>query len=252
MAKDMTLQALLASGAHFGHKTSKWNPKMSKYIYTSRNGVHIMHLEKTIAKINEAAKALEEASRQGKTILFVGTKKQAKDVIRKAAQAVGMPFVVEKWMGGMLTNFTVISRLTKKLKSLEAKKATDEWEVFTKKEKLVMEREMKKLETNVGGIREMSKLPDMLVVVDVKNERTAVQEAKHLKIPIVAIVDSNSDPEGILHLIPANDDSTKALVLIVEFLTDAIARGKSAAAEATQKPKEETKEAVKVETPAAA
>ena len=230
MAKEITMQSLLAAGAHFGHKTSKWNPKMSKYIYTSRNGVHIMHLEKTVAKLNEAAKALEEAAKEGKTILFVGTKNQAKDIIRKAAKEVGMPFVAEKWLGGTLTNYPVISKLTKKLKELEGKKASDEWEFFTKKEKLVMEREMKKLETNVGGIREMTKLPDMVFVIDVKNEQTAVREVRHLNIPIVAIVDSNSDPVGIAHVIPANDDSTKGLQLIVEFLTEAIKRGTTAAA----------------------
>lgn len=228
MPNEITLERLLHAGVHFGHKTSKWHPKMSQYVYTSRNGVHIIHLEKTVAKLNEAAKFLEETVKAGKTILFVGTKDQAKEIVKKAAESAGMPFVVEKWMGGTLTNFGVISRLTKKLKNLETKKGTDEWNAFTKKEKLVIDREIKKLETNVGGIRDLNRLPDVLFVVDVKNEQTAVREAIKLKIPIVAMVDSNSDPEGISYVIPSNDDATKSIALIVDFLTEAVKKGKEA------------------------
>ena len=227
MSNEISLEKLLHAGVHFGHKTSKWHPKMSQYIYTSRNGVHIIHLEKTVAKLNEAAKFLEEKARAGKTILLVGTKDQAKEIVKKAAEDTGMPFVVEKWMGGTLTNFGVISRLTKKLKILETKKGTDEWNAFTKKEKLVIDREIKKLETNVGGIREMARLPDVLFAVDVKNEETAVREAIKLKIPIVAMTDSNSNPEGIAYVIPSNDDATKSIALIVGFLSEAIAKGKA-------------------------
>lgn len=241
MSNGITLEKLLHAGVHFGHKTSKWHPKMSQYVYTARNGVHIIHLEKTAAKLNEAAKFLEEKAKEGKIILFVGTKDQAKDIVRRAAGDVGMPFVVEKWMGGTLTNFGIISKLTKKLKNLEIKKGTDEWNAFTKKEKLVIDREIKKLETNVGGIRDLTRLPDVLLVVDVKNEKTAVNEAIRLKIPIVAMVDSNSDPEGITHLIPSNDDATKSIALIVGFLTEAIQKGKGekTAAKAEEVKKEE-------------
>ncbi|MEK7130672.1 MAG: 30S ribosomal protein S2 [Patescibacteria group bacterium] len=227
MSNEISLEKLLHAGVHFGHKTSKWHPKMSQYIYTSRNGVHIIHLEKTVAKLNEAAKFLEEKAGAGKTILLVGTKDQAKEIVKKAAEDAGMPYVVEKWMGGTLTNFGVISRLTKKLKTLETKKGTDEWNAFTKKEKLVIDREVKKLEINVGGIRDLTRLPDALFVIDVKNEETAVREAIKLKIPIVAMIDSNSDPEGISYIIPSNDDATKSIALIVGFLAEAIKRGKA-------------------------
>lgn len=244
MSNEITLEKLLHAGAHFGHKTSKWHPKMRQYIYTSRNGVHIIHLEKTIAKLTEAARFLEQTAKAGKTVLMIGTKEQAKEIIRKAAESVGMPFVVEKWMGGTLTNFGVISRLTKKLKNLETKKGTDEWNAFTKKEKLVIDREIKKLETNVGGIRDLNKLPDALFVVDVKNERTSINEARRLKIPIVAVVDSNSDPEGIDYVIPANDDATKSIALIVEFIIQAVKTGKGAkeAIAPTEEKKEEVKD----------
>ena len=252
MSNEISMEKLLHAGAHFGHKTSKWHPKMSQYVYTSRNGVHILHLEKTVAKLNEAVNFLEESAKNGKIILLVGTKKQAKEIVRKSAESVEMPFVVEKWMGGTLTNFGVISRLTKKLKSLEAKKGTDEWEAFTKKEKLVIEREIKKLEINVGGIRDLNRIPDILFVIDVKQERTAITEAKKLKIPIVAIVDSNSDPEGIDYVIPANDDATKSIAMIVGIITQAIEKGKvkkaeaaASAAAAVAAASEEKKEEVK-------
>ena len=163
--------------------------------------------------------------------------------MKKAGEDTGMPFVVEKWMGGTLTNFGVISRLTKKLKTLETKKGTDEWNAFTKKEKLVIDREIKKLETNVGGIRDLNRLPDILFVIDVKNEETAVREAIKLKIPIVAMTDSNSDPEGISYVIPSNDDATKSIALIVGFLSEAIAKGKAEKeASSAEKPAEVEKE----------
>ena len=196
------------------------------YLHLKKRGAHYS-FGKDRAKLNEAAKFLEEKAGAGKTILLVGTKDQAKEIVKKAAEDAGMPYVVEKWMGGTLTNFGVISRLTKKLKTLETKKGTDEWNAFTKKEKLVIDREVKKLEINVGGIRDLTRLPDALFVIDVKNEETAVREAIKLKIPIVAMIDSNSDPEGISYIIPSNDDATKSIALIVGFLAEAIKRGKA-------------------------
>ncbi len=225
--KDITLLELLKSGAHFGHTTSRWNPKMKPYIFASRNNIHIIDLEKTKQQLLKAAKFAADISSKGGTILFVGTKKQSKDVIKKAAVAANCPYVNIRWLGGSFTNFRTIQKTIRKLEKLESLKASGDLEVrYTKKERLLIEREIEKLTKLFEGVLGMKKLPDAIFVSDVKHDDIAVKEAQKSKVKIIGIVDTNSNPIGVDFPIPANDDATKAVQLIANFLSEAISEAK--------------------------
>lgn len=223
---EITLQQLLMAGAHFGHLKRRWNPKMKPYIFMERTGIYIIDLNKTLACLLEACKMISQIVQKGEAILFVGTKKQARDIIKVEAERCGMPYVTERWMGGTLTNFSTIKKSIKHLKNLE-KMATDgTYDHLLKKEILAIEREKEKLERSLGGIKEMSHLPGGLFVVDTKKEAIAVAEANRLLIPVFGIVDTNSDPDPIDYPIPANDDAFKSISLIVHTIADAIIESK--------------------------
>lgn len=218
-------EQLLQAGCHFGHLKRKWNPAMAPYIFMERNGIHIIDLNKTVVKIDEAAEALKNIAKQGKKILFVATKKQAKDVVAEKAQSVQMPYVNERWAGGMLTNFTTIRKAVKKMASID-KMATDgTFDNLSKREKLQISRQREKLEKNLGSIADLTRLPSALFVVDVMKEHIAVSEANRLGIPVFAIVDTNSDPRDIDFVIPANDDAAKSIDLILGVVCNAINEG---------------------------
>ena len=216
---------LLQAGCHFGHLKRKWNPAMAPYIYTERNGIHIIDLHKTAAKIDEAADALKQIAKSGKKILFVATKKQTKDVIAEKATSINMPYVIERWPGGMLTNFPTIRKAVKKMSQID-KMATDgTMDNMSKREKLQITRQREKLEKNLGSIADMTRLPSAVFVVDVMKEHIAVAEANRLGIPVFGIVDTNSNPNNIDFVIPANDDATKAIDVILTAVCDAIKEG---------------------------
>ena len=218
-------QELLDAGTHFGHLARKWNPKMAPYIFDQRNGIHIIDLHKTVVKIDEAAEVLKEMARSGRKVLFVATKKQAKDVVAEKAGAVAMPFVTERWPGGMLTNFPTIRKAVKKMNTIDKMKEDGTFEKLAKRERLQVERQRAKLEKNLGSIRDMSRLPSALFVVDVQKEANAVKEAARLNIPVIAMVDTCCDPTPIDYVIPANDDATKSIELIMDVMCKAIAEG---------------------------
>ena len=221
------IQELLESGVHFGHLTRKWNPNMAPYIYTERNGVHIIDLYKTSAKIDEASNALQKIANSGRKILFVATKKQAKDIVAEKAKAVNMPYITERWPGGMLTNFITIRKAVKKMASIDRMKTDGSFDALSKREKLQINRQREKLEKNLGSIADMTRLPGALFVIDVKKEHIAVAEAQKLNIPIFAMVDTNSDPRPIDFVIPANDDASKSIDRVLSYITDAISEGLS-------------------------
>lgn len=225
--KEVQLNDLLAAGVHFGHLTRRWNPKMKKYIFMERNGIHVIDLNKTLKLVKEAQAAMIELVRSGESVLFVGTKKQARDIIKAAAEKCDMHYVTERWLGGTLTNFSTIKKSIKRMKNLE-KKATDgTYDKINKKEILSIERELEKLDRVLGGIRDMNRLPGAALVVDPKKEAIAVAELRRLDIPVFAIVDTNCDPSMVDYIIPANDDAFKSIALIVEAMTDAILEGRS-------------------------
>ena len=216
---------LLEAGSHFGHLKRKWNPAMAPYIFTEKNGIHIIDLNKTVVKIEDAANALKQIAKSGKKILFVATKKQAKDIVAEKVKAVNMPYVTERWPGGMLTNFATIRKAVRKMATID-KMATDgTFENISKKEKLQISRERAKLETNLGSIVDLTRLPAALFIVDISKEHIAVAEAKRLNIPTFAIVDTNSDPNVVDYAIPANDDASTSIELITRIVTAAIAEG---------------------------
>ena len=218
---------LLEAGAHFGHLKRKWNPAMAPYIFTEKNGIHIIDLNKTVVKVEDAANALKQIAKSGKKILFVATKKQAKDIVAEKVKAVNMPYVTERWPGGMLTNFATIRKAVRKMATID-KMATDgTFENISKKEKLQISRERAKLETNLGSIVDLTRLPAALFIVDISKEHIAVAEAKRLNIPTFAIVDTNSDPNVVDYAIPANDDASTSIELITRIITTAIAEGLS-------------------------
>lgn len=218
-------QDLLDAGCHFGHLTRKWNPAMAPYIFMEHNGIHIIDLNKTVVKIDEAANALEAMAKQGKKILFVATKKQAKDIIAEKASSVNMPYITERWAGGMLTNFTTIRKAVKKMASID-KMATDgTFDNLSKREKLQISRQREKLEKNLGSIADLTRLPAALFVVDIVKEHIAVKEAKRLGIPVFGIVDTNSNPNDVDFVIPANDDASKSIDIILGAVCSAIAEG---------------------------
>ena len=224
---NINIQELLDSGVHFGHLTRKWNPNMAPYIYTERNGVHIIDLYKTAAKIEETSKALKKIANSGRKILFVATKKQAKDIVAEKAKSVHMPFITERWPGGMLTNFVTIRKAVKKMAYIDRMKLDGSFDALSKREKLQINRQREKLEKNLGSISDMTRLPGALIVVDIKKEHIAVAEAQKLNIPIFAMVDTNSDPRLVDYVIPANDDASKSIDKVLTFITDAIAEGLS-------------------------
>ena len=222
----ISMKQLLEAGVHFGHQTRRWNPKMARYIFTERNGIYIVDLQKTVKKIDEAYAFLRSVAEEGKSVLFVGTKKQAQEAIREEAARAGQFYVNERWLGGMMTNFQTIQKRVARLKELEAMEEDGTFEVLTKKEVQVLRHEMNKLETYLGGIKEMNKLPGALFVVDPRKERIAVAEARKLNIPIVAIVDTNCDPDEIDYVIPGNDDAIRAVRLLTAKMADAVLEGR--------------------------
>ena len=224
MAKT-DVKELLDAGVHFGHLTRKWNPNMAPYIYMERNGIHIISLYKTVAKIEEASEALAKIASSGRKILFVATKKQAKDIVSECAKKVNMPYITERWPGGMLTNFITIRKAVKKMAAIDRMKKDGTFETLSKKEKLQVDRLRSKLEKNLGSISDMTRLPGALFVVDIKREHIAIKEAQKLKIPIFAMVDTNSDPREVNYVIPANDDATKSIDKILSLVVDAIGDG---------------------------
>jgi small subunit ribosomal protein S2 len=215
------IKTLLEAGVHFGHQTSRWNPKMKPYIYGARNGIHIIDLDQTVAMLDAACKAVTNAVSHGSDILFVGTKKQAQDIVREQAERIGQYYVNYRWLGGMLTNFKTIKKSIDYLNEICKKRDTGEFEKFTKKEASILHKEIEKLEESRGGIRNMAKLPGILFVVDPKNEHIALKEAKTLGIPVVALADSNCDPDGVDYLIPGNDDAIRAIAIITTMIADA-------------------------------
>ncbi|MFC2637380.1 30S ribosomal protein S2 [Mitsuokella sp. oral taxon 131] len=221
----ISMKQLLEAGVHFGHQTRRWNPKMAKYIFTERNGIYIIDLQKTVRKVDEAYAFLRSVAESGKSILFVGTKKQAQEAIREEATRANMFYVNERWLGGMLTNFQTIQKRVSRLKELEQMEADGTFDVLTKKEVQILRHEMEKLEKYLGGIKEMKKLPGALFIVDPRKERIAVAEARKLHIPIVAIVDTNCDPDEIDYVIPGNDDAIRAVKLLTGSMADAVQEG---------------------------
>lgn len=241
--KKLELTRLIEAGAHFGHLTRRWNPKMKPYIFMEKNGIHIIDLKKTQKYLEESAEILRNYVSDGKRILFVGTKKQAKNVIESEARRCGMNWVSERWLGGMLTNFATIRKSVKRLNNIEKQETDGTFEKITKKERLTRTRERDKLKKVLEGIESMNKLPGALFVVDIKKESIAVKEAKRLNIPVFAIVDTNCDPDEIDYLIPANDDAVKTIELIVNYMADAAQEGEAKlkeqkAEEAAQKERE--------------
>jgi len=222
---NVDFNELLEAGAHFGHLKRKWNPNMAPYIFMEKNGIHIIDLHKTVAKMDEAAAAIKQIARSGRKIMFVATKKQAKEVVAECVKQVNMPYVTERWPGGMLTNFATIRKAVKKMASMDALMKSPQWNNIAKRERLQIQRERIKLEKNLGSISDMAKLPSALFIVDVMKEHIAVAEARKLNIPTFAIVDTNSDPNLVNFAIPANDDASKVIAVIVKAMCDAIQEG---------------------------
>jgi len=220
-------QELLDAGAHFGHLRRKWNPNMEPYIFMEKNGIHIIDLQKTIVKIDEAAAAIKQIAKSGRKVLFVATKKQAKDLVSELVSSVGMPYVTERWPGGMLTNFPTIRKAVKKMVSIDRLAKDAAWDNLSKREKLQISRQHAKLEKMLGSISDLSRLPAALFIVDVMKERIAVREAQRLGIPVFAMVDTNSNPDDVDFVIPANDDASQSIKLIVGIMTEAIREGLS-------------------------
>jgi small subunit ribosomal protein S2 len=221
----VSMKALLETGVHFGHRTRRWNPKMKPYIFTERNGVHIVDLQQTITAIHKFYELIRDTVGAGGTVLFVGTKRQAQETIAQEAQRCGMPYMNQRWLGGTLTNWRTIRQRIDHLLNLEARRDRGDFERLTKKEALGLQRQIEKLNNRLGGIREMRNLPDLLFVIDVRRETTAVAEANKLNIPIIAIVDTNCDPDPIDYVIPANDDAIRAIKLITSLMADAALEG---------------------------
>ena len=223
--KEIKVKELIDAGVHFGHLTRKWNPNMSPFIYSEKNGIHIINLYKTAAKLNEAANALQKIASSGRKILFVATKKQAKDVVSESSTKMNMPYITERWPGGMLTNFVTIRKAVKKMSSIDRMKEDGTFNSLSKKEKLQIGRLREKLEKNLGSISKMTRLPGAIFIVDILREKIAVKEAQKLNIPIFAMVDTNSDPRGIDYVIPSNDDASKSISKIFEIISNAVKEG---------------------------
>ena len=245
MAPVVTMRQLLDSGVHFGHQTRRWNPKMKRFIHGERNGIYIIDLEQTLGRIESAYSCVRDLVADGGTILFVGTKKQAQDPVRSFAERCGMPYVNERWLGGMLTNFQTMSKRVAKMKDYQRMRDTGDFEAMPKKEALLISRELEKLERNLGGIRNMERLPSAIFVLDTKKEDIAVTEANKLGIPIIAVVDTNVDPDLVQYPIPGNDDAIRANALMARVIAEAIIdgrRGHAAAAAPAAAPKRTAEE----------
>ena len=258
MSNKVEVKELLEAGVHFGHMTRKWDPNMAPYIYMERNGIHIINLYKTAAKIEEANEAMKKIAASGRKILFVATKKQAKDIVAEKAAACNMPYITERWPGGMLTNFVTIRKAVKKMSTIDKMKKDGTFMTLSKKERLQVDRLRAKLEKNLGSIADMSRLPAALFVVDIKAEHIAIKEAQKLNIPVFAMVDTNSDPREVDYVIPANDDASKSIDKILTLVTAAVvdglanrtAEGADEASEPTEKPAREPKAKAEVAAPA--
>ena len=222
----VAMKQLLEAGVHFGHQTRRWDPKMAEYIFQARNGIHIIDLQKTSKKLDEAYDFVREQAEEGKTVLFVGTKKQAQECMKEAALKCGMFYVDQRWLGGMLTNFDTIQKRIQRLKDLETMQEDGTFDVLPKKEVILLKKEMEKLEKNLGGIKEMNELPGVIFLVDPKKERIAILEAKKLGIPVVGLVDTNCNPEELDYPIPGNDDAIRAVKLIADVMANAVIEGK--------------------------
>ena len=244
----ISMKQLLEAGVHFGHQTRKWNPKMSKYIFNSRNDIHIINLEDTVVLIDKAYDFIKDMASQGKTILFVGTKKQAQKAIEDEAKRCGMFYINSRWLGGTLTNFKTIRSRIDRLNKLNNMEKVGEFNLLPKKEVIKLKAERDKLEKNLGGIKDMVKLPDVLFVVDTKKEHIAIQEAKTLGIPVVALLDTNCDPEPIDYVIPGNDDAIRAVSLIAGAMANAVIEAKEGVAPVTEEATEEVQEVEATET----
>ncbi len=242
---SMTMREMLEAGVHFGHQTRYWNPKMAPFIFGHRNKIHIINLEKTLPMYLDAAKFVRQLSANKGTVLFVGTKRQARDIVAEEALRAGSPFVDQRWLGGMLTNFKTVKASIKRLKDMEQMAADGTFEKMSKKEALVIQREMEKLTKSIGGIKEMTGVPDAMFVIDVGYQKNAIVEARKLGIPVIGVVDSNNSIEGVDYIIPGNDDSTRAIRLYARGMADAVLEGRSQAVT------EMVKEAYSEETPAA-
>ena len=227
MANKVEVKELLDAGVHFGHLTRRWNPNMAPYIYMERNGIHIINLYKSAAKMQEAGEALNKIAASGRKILFVATKKQAKEIVAEQAERANMPYITERWPGGMLTNFVTIRKAVKKMASIDRMKKDGTFNTLSKKERLQVDRLRAKLEKNLGSISEMSRLPGALFVVDITREHIAVKEAQKLNIPIFAMVDTNSDPRDVDYVIPSNDDASKSISKVVSYVSESIVEGLS-------------------------
>jgi len=246
----ISMKQLLEAGVHFGHQTRRWNPKMAPYIYTERNGIHIIDLQKTVGKIDDAYKALNEIVAEGGSVLFVGTKKQAQEAVQTEALRCGEFYVNERWLGGMLTNFKTIRTRIERLKSIRRMSEDGTFEVLPKKEVIILKKELEKLEKNLGGIVEMKELPSVIFVVDPKKEKICIKEAQNLGIKLIGMCDTNCDPEELDHVIPGNDDAIRAVKLIVAKMADAVIeakQGEEAYVEEAPEAAEETTEAVDIE-----
>ncbi len=251
---NVEFDQLLEAGVHFGHLTRKWNPAMAPYIFMERNGIHILDLHKTAAKVDEAAAAIKNIAKTGRRILFVATKKQAKEIVAEKVSSVGMPYVTERWTGGMLTNFPTIRKAVKKMTSIDKMMTDGTFDTLSKRERLQITRQRAKLDKVLGSISDMNRLPAALFVVDVVKENIAVKEAKRLNIPVFAMVDTNSDPKDVDFVIPANDDASKSIEVIVSAMTDAINEGlmeRKAAREEEQAARKEKEAAAKDKAAAA-
>lgn len=222
----VAMKQLLEAGVHFGHQTRRWDPKMAEYIFQARNGIHIIDLQKTSKKLDEAYSFVKEQAEEGKTVLFVGTKKQAQECMKEAALKCGMYYVDQRWLGGMLTNFGTIKTRIQRLKDLETMAEDGTFDVLPKKEVILLKKEMEKLEKNLGGIKDMEELPGVIFLVDPKKERIAILEAKKLEIPVVGLVDTNCNPEEVDYAIPGNDDAIRAVKLIADVMANAVIEGK--------------------------
>ena len=222
----VAMKQLLEAGVHFGHQTRRWDPKMAEYIFQARNGIHIIDLQKTSKKIDEAYSFMKEQAEEGKTVLFVGTKKQAQECVKEAAEKCGMYYVDQRWLGGMLTNFGTIRNRIDRLNELETMQEDGTFDVLPKKEVILLKKEMEKLEKNLGGIKEMKEVPGVMFVVDPKKERIAILEARKLGIPVVGLIDTNCNPEDVDYAIPGNDDAIRAVKLITDVMANAVIEGR--------------------------
>ena len=238
----VAMKQLLEAGVHFGHQTRRWDPRMAEYIFQARNGIHIIDLQKTSKKLDEAYEFMKEQAEEGKTILFVGTKKQAQDCVKEAAEKSGMFYVNERWLGGTLTNFKTIRKRIERLTQLEQMEQDGTFEVLPKKEVVLLRKEMEKLNKNLGGIKEMNGIPDIIFLVDPKKEHIAVQEARKLNIPIIGLVDTNCNPNDVDYVIPGNDDAIRAVKLITDVMANAIIEGRQGESLETEEVSAESEE----------